>query len=222
MGIKPKTINLHIIDGCLYQIQLDQYDLDSWTESRKEPETETKAEADSRDKVSETEAGIDSKDKEIAMLKDKHLRCLAELENHREISRREVEMASQFAIQKFAKDILSAVDNLELALASVPPELRTEPTLPTESNSIISKLVNLYKGVYLTESELLSTLKRHGIEKIEPKLGEKFDPKIHEALYQASINGQDVGTIFDIQKIGYSLNGRILRPPQVGVVKAAD
>ncbi|CAG8698584.1 30751_t:CDS:10 [Gigaspora margarita] len=194
----------------------------SLEQSRKKPETETKAEADSRDKVSETEAGIDSKDKEIALLKDKHLRCLAELENHREISRREVEMASQFAIQKFAKDILSAVDNLELALASVPPELRTEPTLPTESNSIISRLVNLYKGVYLTESELLSTLKRHGIEKIEPKLGEKFDPKIHEALYQASINGQDVGTIFDIQKIGYSLNGRILRPPQVGVVKAAD
>ncbi|CAG8729367.1 25007_t:CDS:2, partial [Gigaspora rosea] len=148
--------------------------------SRKEPETETKAEADSRDKVSEqeTEGGIDSKDKEIAALKDKHLRCLAELENQREISRREVEMASQFAIQKFAKDILSAVDNLELALASVLPELR----------------------VYLTESELLSTLKRHGIEKIEPKLGEKFDPKIHEALYQASINGQDVGTIFEYKK----------------------
>ncbi|RIB18417.1 GrpE nucleotide exchange factor [Gigaspora rosea] len=106
-------------------------------------------------------------------------------------------MASHFSIQKFAKDILSAVDNLELALASVLPELRTEPT---ESNSIISKLVNLYKGVYLTESELLSTLKRHGIEKIEPKLGEKFDPKIHEALYQASINGQDVGTIFEYKK----------------------
>ncbi|CAG8696397.1 18989_t:CDS:2 [Dentiscutata erythropus] len=186
----------------------------------------SEAEADPKDKESEkereTKAGVDPKDKEIAMLKDKHLRCLAELENQREISRREVEMASQFAIQKFAKDILSAVDNLELALASVPPELRTEPTVPTESASITNKLVNLYKGVYLTESELLNTLKRHGIEKIEPKLGEKFDPKIHEALYQASVNGQDVGTIFDIQKIGYSLNGRILRPPQVGVVRAAD
>ncbi|CAG8842649.1 33548_t:CDS:1, partial [Racocetra persica] len=134
--------------------------------------------------------------------------------NQREMSRREIEMTAQFAIQKFAKDILSAVDNLELALESVPPELRTEPTTPIDSASVISKLVTLYKGVYLTESELLNTLKRHGIEKIEPKLGEKFDPKIHEALYQANVSGQDVGTIFDIRKIGYSLNGRVLRPPQ--------
>ncbi|CAG8577539.1 3986_t:CDS:2 [Cetraspora pellucida] len=148
--------------------------------SEKEPKTE----ADPNVKVSEKESN--SKDSEIAMLKDKHLRCLAELENQREISRREVEMAAQFAIHKFAKDILSAVDNLELALKSVPPELQTESATPTDSASAISKLVTLYKGVYLTESELLNTLKRHGIEKIEPKLGEKFDPKIHEALYQAT------------------------------------
>ncbi|CAG8506144.1 2088_t:CDS:2 [Acaulospora morrowiae] len=163
---------------------------------------------------------VDPRDKEIALLKDKHLRCLAELENQREIARREIENTSLFAIQKFAKDLLSTVDNLDLALESVPRELRESHS--SEESSSLHGLMTLYKGIELTSSELLHTLKRHGVEKVEPKIGERFDPKVHEALYQASFKDKEVGTIFDIQKIGYSLNGRVIRSPQVGVVSDAE
>src|SRR6266542_4371904 len=99
------------------------------------------------------------------------------MENLRERTRREIEHTAQFAIQKFAKDLLNTVDILNLALASVPTEVRND----TQNNP---HLVNLYTGVSLTESELVKTLKRHGVEQINP-LGEKFDPNVHEAVYQA-------------------------------------
>ncbi|CAG8511509.1 2939_t:CDS:2 [Acaulospora colombiana] len=166
------------------------------------------------------EPEIDPKDKEIALLKDKHLRCLAELENQREIARREIENTSIFAIQKFAKDLLSTVDNLDMALESVPHELHHSHS--SDESPSLHGLINLYKGIQITSSELLHTLKRHGVEKVEPKIGERFDPNIHEALYRASFKDKEVGTIFDIQKIGYSLNGRIIRPPQVGVVSDTE
>lgn len=141
-----------------------------------------------------------------------------------------MENTAQYAIQKFAKDILSTVDNLSLALNSIPPEIRSDSnTSPVNNNSNNDEssppnrnLINLCKGIELTNSELLNTLRRHGIEKVEPQIGEKFDPKMHEALYQAAIKDKEAGTICEIQKIGYSLNGRIIRPPQVGVVADAE
>ncbi|CAG8533127.1 157_t:CDS:2 [Diversispora eburnea] len=179
-----------------------------------------RSEEKTSEKSTDNESDMDLREKEIAILKDKHLRCLAELENQREIARREVESTSQYAIQKFVKDILSTVDNLSFALNSIPPEIRS--TFENDDSSSGRDLINLYKGIELTNSELLNTLRRHGIEKVEPQLGEKFDPKLHEALYQAAFPGKEAGTICEIQKIGYSLNGRIVRPPQVGVVAEAE
>ncbi|RIA81818.1 GrpE-domain-containing protein [Glomus cerebriforme] len=152
---------------------------------------------------------VASKDKQIAELKDSYLRCLADMENLRERTRKEVEHTAQFAIQKFAKDLLNTVDVLNLALSSVPAEVRND----TQNNP---HLVNLYTGVSLTETELLNILKKHGVEKINP-LGEKFDPNIHEAVYQANVPDKEPGMVFDVQKVGYTLFGRIIRPPQVGV-----
>src|SRR4051812_47027718 len=131
------------------------------------------------------------------------------MENLRERTRKEVESTAQFAIQRFAKDLLNTVDILSLALSSVPAEIRND----TQNNP---HLVNLYTGVSLTESELLNILKKHGVEKIEP-LGQKFDPNIHEAIYQVNDPNKESGIVCDVQKVGYSLFGRVIRPAQVGV-----
>ncbi|CAG8516697.1 3579_t:CDS:2 [Paraglomus brasilianum] len=159
--------------------------------------------------------GPDPRDKQIAELKDHYLRALAEMENLRERTRREIEHTAQFAIQKFAKDLVNTVDVLNLALKSVPDDARKDAQ---EKNP---HLHNLYTGVSLTESDLLNTLKRFGVERMNP-LGEKFDPNKHEAIFQIAVPDKEAGTVFAVEKVGYILNGRIIRPAQVGVVKDND
>ena len=133
------------------------------------------------------------------------------MENLRVRTRREVEQTSEYAIQKFATDILNTVDNLKLALNSVPSESRNN----TAENPA---LASLYTGISLTESELAATLRRHGIEEVNP-IGEKFDPNLHEAVHQEVVPDKEAGTISNVQKAGYTLKGRIIRSPKVFVVK---
>ncbi|CAG8641206.1 6325_t:CDS:2, partial [Ambispora leptoticha] len=136
-----------------------------------------------------------------------YLRVLADQENLRQRTRREIEHTAQFAIQKFARDLLNTADILNLALNSVPKEAleNAEKENP--------HLHNLYTGVKMTEQDLLKTLKNYGVEQINP-LGEKFDPNVHEAMFQSPVEGKEEGTIFTVQKIGYKLNGRVIRSPQ--------
>ncbi|KAI8638649.1 co-chaperone GrpE [Parasitella parasitica] len=162
------------------------------------------------------------KDKQISELKDAYLRCLADQENIRERSRKEIETTKEFAIQKFAKDLLDTVDILNMALTAVPSELREKSSclqseLVKDAEKIVDQLTNLYTGVSMTESELIKALKRHGVERENPE-GETFDPNRHQALFQAPMPGKEAGTIFAVQKMGYTLKGRVLRPAQVGVV----
>ncbi|CAG8526257.1 13393_t:CDS:2 [Ambispora gerdemannii] len=151
--------------------------------------------------------GIDPRDKQIAELKNHYLRSLADQENLRERTRREVEHTAQFAIQKFARDLLNTADILNLALSSVPKEALENAAKENPH------LHNLYTGVKMTEQDLLKTLKNYGVEQINP-LDEKFDPNVHEAMFQAPVEGKEEGTVFTVQKIGYKLNGRVIRPPQ--------
>ncbi|KAI8346180.1 co-chaperone GrpE [Blakeslea trispora] len=158
------------------------------------------------------------KDKQIAEIKDAYLRCLADQENIRERSRKEIETTKEFAIQKFAKDLLDTVDILNMALTAVPNEYRQKSdTPPADANTVFNQLTNLYTGVSMTESELVKALKRHGVERENPE-GQAFDPNRHQALFQAPMPDKEAGTIFVVQKMGYSLKGRVLRPAQVGVV----
>ncbi|CEI95803.1 Putative GrpE protein homolog [Rhizopus microsporus] len=166
------------------------------------------------------------KDKKISELQDAYLRCLADQENLRERSRREIETTKEFAIQKFAKDLLDTVDILNMALNAVPTELRSKTTsleseFAKDNEKLIDQLTNLYTGVSMTEAELIKALKRHGVERVNPE-GEAFDPNQHQALFQAPIPGKEAGTIFSVQKMGYTLKGRIIRPAQVGVVADAQ
>ncbi|KAI8099342.1 co-chaperone GrpE [Halteromyces radiatus] len=161
------------------------------------------------------------KDKKISELQDAYLRCLADQENIRERSRKETAAAKEFAIQKFAKDLLDTVDILNMALTSVPEPLRSKETAEAEAVkspvNLADQLSNLYTGVSMTETELVKTLKRHGVEQHNPE-GEVFDPNLHQALFQAPMPDKDAGIIFSVQKLGYTLKGRVLRPAQVGVV----
>ncbi|KAI7869053.1 GrpE-domain-containing protein [Spinellus fusiger] len=204
-----------------------------WTLSVRQLTTDTEGGKEEKEQAKEPQAEEDEKEtatvdpltkelaeknKKLAELQDAYLRCLADQENIRERSRKEVSSAKEFAIQKFAKDLLDTVDILGMALAAVPVELRENASQGSSAeNKALDQLNNLYKGVSMTEAELLKTLKRHGVEQEDP-LDQVFDPNRHQALFQAPMPDKEPGTVFSVQKKGYSLKGRVLRPAQVGVV----
>ncbi|EXJ90836.1 molecular chaperone GrpE [Capronia coronata CBS 617.96] len=161
--------------------------------------------------------------KEVLDFKDKYLRSVADYRNLQERTKREMESARQFALQRFATDLLDSIDNLDRALSSVPQSAlgnaaTTESTGAAEPNK---DLVNLVSGLKMTEEILLNTLKKHGLERYDPMEGggRKFDPNTDEATFFTKVEGKEDGEVFFTQSKGYKLNGRILRAAKVGVVK---
>lgn len=148
----------------------------------------------------------------LTQIQDRYKRSVAEYRNLQEQTKREVQSARDFAIQKFAKDLIDSIDNLDRALTTVPAE---------KLNAEVNKdLVDLHSGLKMTERILLETVKKHGLVKIDPsENGEKFNPNVHEAVFQAPQPGKEDGTVFFTQQKGFTLNGRVLRAPKVGVVK---
>ncbi|KAJ8654748.1 hypothetical protein O0I10_009639 [Lichtheimia ornata] len=185
-------------------------------------DTANKDEQPAEKETEDTSKLLAEKEKKIAELQDAYIRCLADQENLRERTRKEIAAAHEFAIQKFAKDLLDTVDVLGMALSSVPTDLRSKETavaseIAKDTAKLADQLSNLYTGVSMTEVELLKTLKRHGVEQDNPE-GQAFDPNKHQALFQTAIPDKEAGTVFVVQKMGYTLKGRVLRPAQVGVV----
>jgi molecular chaperone GrpE len=145
---------------------------------------------------------------ELAEHKDRLLRALAEAENTRRRAQRERDDATKYAISGFAKELLSAADNLRRALASLPEaEVGDERTR------------SLLAGVAATERELLSVFERHGIRRIDP-LGERFDHNLHQAIFEVEHGDRPPGTIVEVLQPGYLLHDRLLRPAMVGVAKS--
>ncbi|KAF2105329.1 mitochondrial co-chaperone-like protein GrpE [Lophiotrema nucula] len=177
------------------------------------PASEPKsAEPSEADKLKEQ---VEKKDKEIVDLKDKYLRSVADFRNLQERTKREIQAARDFALQKFARDLVESVDNLDRALTTVPKE-----KLNSESGEHNHDLVLLHDGLKMTENILMSTLKKHGLERFDPsEAGEKFDPNVHEAVFQTPQPDKEDGSVFFTQQKGFKLNGRILRAAKVGVVK---
>ncbi|KIX97261.1 uncharacterized protein Z520_06713 [Fonsecaea multimorphosa CBS 102226] len=177
--------------------------------------------------------------REVIDLKDKYLRSVADYRNLQERTRRDMESARQFAIQRFAADLLDSIDNLDRALSSVPEAAlgTTSATTTTTSNTSSSDpnvaasaestsepnkdLVNLVSGLKMTEEILMSTLKKHGLERFDPMEGggRKFDPNTDEATFFTKVEGKEDGDVFYTQSKGYRLNGRVVRAAKVGVVK---
>jgi molecular chaperone GrpE len=147
---------------------------------------------------------------ELAAVKDRLLRALAEQENMRTQAKRERDTAVRYAATGFAADLLSSIDNLERAIASVPEDKRSDPGVAT-----------LLTGVEATRRALLDAFARHGLRRLDP-IGEKFDPYRHEASFTAADARHPPETVISVVQPGYMHHDRLLRPALVGVSKVSD
>lgn len=147
-------------------------------------------------------------------MQDKCLRSIADFRNLQDRTQREVKTAREFAISKFAKDLVESVDNLDRALSTVPAE-----KLASEAKSEdLQDLANFYEGLKMTENILMQTLEKHGLTRMDP-VGQKFNPNEHEATFMAPQPDKEDGHVFHVQQKGFKLNGRTIRAAKVGVVK---
>lgn len=142
-------------------------------------------------------------------MKDRVLRTLAEMENLRRRTEREVGDARTYAVTNFARDLLNAADNIRRALDSVPAEAR---------NAAEGPFKGLIEGIELTERDFLKTLERHGVKLVEPK-GQRFDPNRHQAMFEVPDPSVPSGTVAQVIQPGYVIGERVLRPAMVGVAK---
>ncbi len=145
---------------------------------------------------------------EIADLKDKLLRAVADYDNLQKRTAREREDTARFAISGFARDLLGVADNLRRALEAVPAEAH-------QQNEAMAALAT---GVEATERELLAAFGRAGITQVAPE-GGVFDPHQHEVMFDVDMPGKEPGTIIQLVAPGYLIHGRLLRPARVGVVR---
>ena len=136
--------------------------------------------------------------------KDRFMRALADAENARKRSDKDRREAENYGGSKLARDMLPVYDNMKRALETTTDEQR-------------EALGPLLEGIQLTMRELLSVFKKHGIEVIAPEVGDKFDPKHHEAMFEAPVPGTVAGEIIQVAAEGFMLHDRLLRPAQVGV-----
>lgn len=152
---------------------------------------------------------------ELARVKDSYLLLLADMENLRERTRREVASAGQFATTRFAKDILAVIDVLEMAATTAATMVSgASPKSAQDTPDVLAD------GIRMTLDEARKVLERHGVVEIQA-LGARFDPNVHEALYEvpSAKDAAEPGVVVAVAKKGYTLHGRVLRPAQVGVSK---
>lgn len=154
-------------------------------------------------------AAADQVARELAEVKDQLLRTMAEMENLRRRTEREIADARQYAVSAFARDMLTVSDNLRRAIAAVPPEVR---------QSGDQALVALIEGVEVTERGLEQALAKFGIKPVEAK-GRKFDPSVHQAMYEVETDAVPAGHVADVFQEGHTIGERVLRPALVGVAK---
>ena len=147
--------------------------------------------------------------REAAGLKDRLLRTLAEMENLRRRTDREVADARTYGVTNFARDILAVADNMERAMQALDDEIRDKADAGVKA---------LLDGVELTERELIKVMEKHGVKRIEPQ-GQKFDPNLHQAMLEVPDASVPAGTVVQIMQPGYTIGDRVLRPALVGVAK---
>jgi len=146
---------------------------------------------------------------EVESLKDQRLRALAEAENIRRRAEREKSDASQYAVTKFARDMLGIADNFARALAAVPAQVRD--TADPQVKAVLD-------GVEATDRQLIQTLERYGVKAVDTSDG-KFDPNLHQAIAEVPGNGKAPCTIVDVVQAGFMIGERLLRPAMVTVAK---
>ena len=152
---------------------------------------------------------VEALEEQVSELKDQLLRSVAELDNYRKRAEREKEQLRKFGIANFAKDLLSAADNLRRAVESGPSDLEGAD----------ASVKNLIVGVEMTEKELLNALEKNGVRKIDPA-GEKFDYNFHQAMFEVETDKEEPGVVMQVLQPGYAIEDRVLRAAMVGVSKS--
>ncbi|MET0745732.1 MAG: nucleotide exchange factor GrpE [Microvirga sp.] len=142
-------------------------------------------------------------------MKDKLLRTLADMENLRRRTEREIADARTYGVANFARDMLNVADNIRRALDAVPADAR---------NAAEGEFKGLIEGIDLTERDLLKVLERYGVRKLDPE-GQKFDPNLHQAMFEVPNADVPNGTVVQVVQSGYVIGERVLRPAMVGVAK---
>lgn len=145
-------------------------------------------------------------------LKDQLLRALADVENMRRRTERELETARRYGHTGFARDLVGAIDNLALALEAAPKD---------EAARTAEAIDGLVTGLEMSWKEIQATMERHGVRRISPQ-GEKFDYNFHQAMFEMPHPDHPPGTVVEVVQHGYVLHDRLLRPAMVGVSKAVD
>jgi len=163
----------------------------------------------SEPRVASESAQMAALEAELAVMRDRWMRSEAEIANVRMRSKRDVEAARDFAVQKFATDVVEVADNLRRGVASIPSPTAMEPEI----------LTSLREGFAGIERSFIDLLKRNGIEKNDPT-GAAFDPERHQAMTEQETADHHPGTIIHAASAAWTLNDRLLRPAMVIVAKA--
>ena len=177
---------------------------DTSVENKTTEEIGTQENLSSEEPKEEEVSDLESICKERDEIKDQLIRALAENENIRKRAEKEKREAESYGITKMSRDILTVYDNLQRAL-DLAEDILDEKSLP------------MIEGLELTKKDLLETFKRNRIDKIEPVTGEKFDPKLHQAMFEAPSESVDKNNIMQVLSIGFSISDRLLRAAQVAV-----
>jgi molecular chaperone GrpE len=162
-----------------------------------EDEAEPSPEAIERDEAAALRA-------EVADLKDRLLRALADVENIRKRAERDRRDAEVYGATRLARDLLSVHDNFDRALGNV-------------TDTVRDAAPGLIEGIELTQRDLVNAFAKNKIVKITPKAGDRFDPKLHQAMFEAPVPGTRAGDIIQVMSEGFTIGDRLLRPAQVGV-----
>ena len=158
--------------------------------------------------IEESNQELQTKNEE---LKDQLMRTLAESENLRKRTVKDVDQAKKYSHISFVRDLVSSVDNFKRALDS----------LPEDKADLPEPIKNLIIGLEIVEKEINSTFEKHNLKQISP-LGEKFDYNFHQAMFEVPTNDTDPGIVIEVSQIGYLLYDRLVRPAMVGISKKIE
>ncbi len=157
------------------------------------------------------EETVQNQNKEIQDLKDQLLRSLAEAENLRKRTIKEISDAKRYSHISFVRDLLSSVDNLQRALEAV----------PVDKSNLSEPIKNLIVGLEIVEKEMINTFEKHNINQISP-FGEKFDYNLHQAMFEVPTKEKEPGYVVEVSQKGYLLHDRLVRPAMVGISKKPE
>ena len=169
---------------------------------------EGQTDEDNVSSIEESNEELQTKNEE---LKDQLMRTLAESENLRKRTIKDVDQAKKYSHISFVRDLVSSVDNFKRALDS----------LPEDKTDLPEPIKNLIIGLEIVEKEINSTFEKHNLKQISP-LGEKFDYNFHQAMFEVPTNDKDPGIVIEVSQIGYLLYDRLVRPAMVGISKKIE